>query len=181
MQKNDVDNFKSNLLIFMTIHDLRTNIYKENDLIKATFPLKLGDPDLELNQSYKLSGTGLEVYQCKLKNNTNLKIYVTYAMIFYQNYLYFGVYDPQDNDYATIKDKYALRHIEVTIDRQDPKSIDITYSYEKVFIDLFVAFEDKEKALYIKKNIEDQRKSARVMEYLLLESYFDDLIAKITF
>ena len=39
----------------MTLHDLRNKIYKEHDIIKNQFPLKLGGFDLELEQSYNLS------------------------------------------------------------------------------------------------------------------------------
>ena len=56
IQKTDIDNFKSFLVIFMILHDLRANIYKENDLIKNNFPLKLGGLDLEIGQTYYLEG-----------------------------------------------------------------------------------------------------------------------------
>ena len=40
----------------MTLHDLRSDIYKENDLIREIFPLKIGGCELEPNMSYDLSG-----------------------------------------------------------------------------------------------------------------------------
>ncbi len=38
----------------MTLHDLRCKIYKEGEMIKNNFPLKLGGIDLELDKSYNL-------------------------------------------------------------------------------------------------------------------------------
>ena len=48
--------FKNNLIIFMTLHDLRQDIYRELDLIKNSFPLKLGGYELDLEDSYNLNG-----------------------------------------------------------------------------------------------------------------------------
>lgn len=56
IQKTEVDNFKSNLIIFMTLHDLRARVYRENHLIKDQFPLKLGGLEMELEHSYNLTG-----------------------------------------------------------------------------------------------------------------------------
>jgi len=39
---------------FMTLHDLRSSIYLSKDFIKNGFPLKMGEFDLELEQSYNL-------------------------------------------------------------------------------------------------------------------------------
>ena len=39
-------------------------------------------------------------------------------------------------------------------------------------------FEDVNKTSSVKKSLEEQRKSSRNTEYLLLDSYFDDLISK---
>jgi hypothetical protein len=55
LQNTEVENFKSFLIIFMTLHDLRSKIYRSNDLVKLSFPLKLGGFDLELDQSYDMS------------------------------------------------------------------------------------------------------------------------------
>jgi hypothetical protein len=44
----------------MTLHDMRVNIYKEENLIKNNFPLKLGGLDLEVEQTYNLSGINLK-------------------------------------------------------------------------------------------------------------------------
>lgn len=55
IQKNELDNFKSNLINFMTLHDIRCSIYLTKDFIKSGFPLKLGGFELDLEQSYNLS------------------------------------------------------------------------------------------------------------------------------
>lgn len=39
----------------MTLHDLRADIYRENDRVKKNFPLKLGGFDLDVDQSYNLT------------------------------------------------------------------------------------------------------------------------------
>lgn len=46
------------------------------------------------------------------------------------------------------------------------------------YIDIYLLFEDANKASGVKKSLEEQRKSSRNTEYLLLDSYFDDLISK---
>lgn len=56
MQETEVESFKSNLIIFMTLHDLRSKLYRENDIIKNNFPLKLGGLELEVDKSYNISG-----------------------------------------------------------------------------------------------------------------------------
>lgn len=59
IQKTDVDMFKSNLIIFMTLHDLRSIIYRDDNLIKDNFPLNLGGLDIEIGKSYNLQGKSL--------------------------------------------------------------------------------------------------------------------------
>jgi hypothetical protein len=53
-QKTEIDMFRSNLIIFMTLYDLRSMIYKNNNLIKYSFPLQLGDFAFEIDHSYNL-------------------------------------------------------------------------------------------------------------------------------
>jgi hypothetical protein len=55
IQKTEVDNFRNHLIIFMTLHDLRCDIYKENDYIKNSFPLRIGGCELETGMSYDIS------------------------------------------------------------------------------------------------------------------------------
>lgn len=44
----------------MTLHDLRNKIYRENELVKNNFPLKLGGYDLEIDQVYNLERKNFE-------------------------------------------------------------------------------------------------------------------------
>jgi hypothetical protein len=55
IQKTEVDNFRNHLIIFMTLHDLRSDIYKENEYIKTSFPLRLGSYELDVGMSYDIS------------------------------------------------------------------------------------------------------------------------------
>lgn len=56
IHKTDSELFRSYLIIFMTLFDFRVGIYKDSDLIKAAFPLRLGGLNLEVNQKYRLKG-----------------------------------------------------------------------------------------------------------------------------
>jgi len=81
-----------------------------------------------------------------------------------------------------IKYKYALRHIEAQFDRSDPRILNIlAKDKNNTMVDLSVNFDDMGKTQNIKQNIEEIRKSARNTEYLLLDSYFDDLINNLKF
>jgi hypothetical protein len=179
----------------MTLHDLRNKIYKENDLIKNNFPLRLGGFDLELEQSYDIGSKknillkllnlkfflsldiGIEMYACKLKFSHS-KNYLNYILLIYQNHMYFAQPDLKDSQFALIKYKYALRHLEAQFDRSDPRILNLIVKDKNNYIDLAVYFEDVNKTAGVKKSLEEQRKSSRNTEYLLLDSYFDDLISK---
>jgi len=99
-------------------------------------------------------------------------------MIIYQNHLYFALPDSNDPQFAVVKYKYALRHLEAHIDRSDPRIINLVVKVKKEYFDIFLYFEDVSKTMGVKKILEENRKSAKNTEYLLLDSYFDDLIAK---
>jgi hypothetical protein len=55
IQKTEVDNFRNHLIIFMTLHDLRSDIYKEDEYIRNVFPLRIGGYDLDIGMSYDIS------------------------------------------------------------------------------------------------------------------------------
>lgn len=185
IQKTEVDSFKSNLIIFMHLYDLRNRIYKEGEFIKNSFPLRLGGFELEIDQSYNLTSKnkylnnfldiGLEIYPCKLKFSHS-KNFLNYILIIYQNYLYFALPDIKDSTCALIKYKYALRHLEAQIDRSDPRILNIIVKDKNNYLDIAMDFNDVNKTSGVKKSLEEQRKSSRNTEYLLLDSYFDDLI-----
>lgn len=175
LQKNELDTFKSCLIVFMTLHDIRQMIYQEKDLIRNGFPLKLGGFELDTEQIYNLQNLGLEMYNCKVKVGSN---FYDYIMLVYQNNLYFGLPDNKDQLFTMIKYKYALRHLEAQIDRGDPRILNLIVYEKGKYMEIALAFEDVTRTTAIKKNLEEHRKSARNTEYLLLDSYFDDLISK---
>lgn len=177
IQKTEVDGFKSNLLIFMSLHDLKCKIYKEKDIIRNNFPLKLGGFDLELGQSYNLTNIGLEIYPCKMRFSTSKNL-LNYILLIYQNHLYFALPELKDSSFAIIKYKFALRHLEAQVDRSDPRILNIIVKDKNNYIDISMYYEDVNKTTSVKKSLEEQRKSSRNTEYLLLDSYFDDLISK---
>jgi hypothetical protein len=86
--------------------------------------------------------------------------------------------DQKDFSFGLIKYKYALRHLEAQFDRSDPRMLNIIVKHKNNYIDISMCFEDVNKTAGVKKSLEEQRKSSRNTEYLLLDSYFDDLISK---
>lgn len=116
-----------------------------------------------------------------MKNNF-IRNFSTYYLILYQNYLCFAQTDPKSSGSVLIKYKYPLRHIEAQFDRSDPRILIIlARDKNNNLVDLSVNFDDMGKTQNIKQSIEENRKSARNTEYLLLDSYFDDLINKMKF
>jgi hypothetical protein len=120
---------------------------------------------------------GIEMYACKLKSAT-IKNFINYLLLIYQNHLYFAQSDVKEPQFALIKYKYALRHLEAQIDRSDPRILNLIVKDKTNYLDLSLYFEDVNRTTSVKKSLEEQRKSFRNTEYLLLDSYFDDLISK---
>lgn len=112
-----------------------------------------------------------------MKNN-QIKNFINYYMLIYQNYLFFLQPDLKDPNLSTVKYKYALRDIETLIDRADPRILNLVVVDKSGYLDISLAFDDVNKTTSIRKSIEENRKSTRNTEYLLLDSYFDDLIGK---
>lgn len=67
-----------------------------------------------------MSDLGNEYIICKLKNSQYNTPTVFYLLI-YHNYLLFCKPDDNDNQYCYLKHKHALRHVEVQIDRSNPR------------------------------------------------------------
>jgi hypothetical protein len=99
-------------------------------------------------------------------------------MMIYQNYLFFVQPDLRDQNQIVVKYKYALRDLEAQIDRSDPRILNLIVKDKNNYIDLSLSFDDVSKTTSVKKSLEENRKSSRNTEYLLLDSYFDDLINK---
>lgn len=55
-QNTDTEVFRSLLMQFMMIYDIRVGIYRDSNYIKEKFPLKLGEEDLILSKKYKITG-----------------------------------------------------------------------------------------------------------------------------
>lgn len=103
---------------------------------------------------------------------------MNFYMLIYQNHLYFAQPDFNDPSFSVVKYKYALRHLEAHIDRSDPRIINLVVKVKKEYFDIFLYFEDVSLTMNVKKILEENRRSAKNTEYLLLDSYFDDLISK---
>ena len=56
IQKSDSDIFRSYLMTFMIIHDLRIGIYKDGFYIKNKFPISLCENELIVGNTYYLKG-----------------------------------------------------------------------------------------------------------------------------
>jgi hypothetical protein len=114
-----------------------------------------------------------------------MKSYLNYFLIIFQNLLCFAEIDPNQNskknDFVIMKYKYALRYVEAHFDRSDPRVLNVVVKENSNFLDLSVYFDDMGKTSNIKQSIDENRKSARNTEYLLLDSYFDELINKMKF
>jgi len=61
-QNTDSEIFRSLLIQFMMIFDIRVGIYRDSNYIKDKFPLKLGEEDLVLSKKYKVKGKFLLFY-----------------------------------------------------------------------------------------------------------------------
>ena len=92
--------------------------------------------------------------------------------------MYFAQPDIKDPSFAQIKFKYALRHLEAQYDRSDPRVLNLIVKDKNNYIDIILNFDELSQTSNVKKSLEEQRKSSRNTEYLLLDSYFDDLISK---
>lgn len=121
-----------------------------------------------------------------------MKSYSNYFLIIFQNQLCFAQIDSTNSqndpnmnkinkEYVIMKYKYALRYVEAHFDRSDPRLLNIVAKDKQNYVDLSVYFDDMGKTSNIKQSIEENRKSARNTEYLLLDSYFDELINKMKF
>jgi hypothetical protein len=116
-----------------------------------------------------------------MKNNF-IRNFSNCYLILHQNHLCFAHPDPKIFGSVLIKYKYPLRHIETQFDRSDPRILNIlAKDKNNISVDLSVNFDDMGKTQNIKQTIEENKKSARNTEYLLLDSYFEDLINKMKF
>lgn len=98
-------------------------------------------------------------------------------MLIEQNHVLFCLIDTNKSDIAVVKHKYALRHLEVQVDRADPRILNLIVKDNKnEYIDLCMYLDEIAKVTSLKRMLEEQRKSSRNTEYILLVSYFDELL-----
>ena len=98
-------------------------------------------------------------------------------MLIEKNYLLFCILDNYKTDTAIVKFKYALRHLEVQIDRADPRILNLIVKDNKnSYIDFCLYLDEIGQVTNLKRMLEEQRKSSRNTEFILLVSYFDELL-----
>lgn len=118
-----------------------------------------------------------ELHPCKLRigiQKTNLN---NYFMLIEHNYVLFCLVELNKIDTATVKYRFALRHIEVQIDRADPRILNLIVKDNKnAYLDLCLYLDEIGKVSNLKRILEEQRKSTRNTEYIILVSYFDQLL-----
>lgn len=98
------------------------------------------------------------------------------------NYIYFCAIimtSQSQIEEVVLKNKYSLRNIELQIDRSNPRQIylvvkDLNNKYHDYLIEL----PDVTKAIEFKQFLEEARKTIVNTEYLMLDSYIDDLLNK---
>ncbi len=123
---------------------------------------------------------GGEIYDCKMKNNYS-KNFQQFKLIIYQNFLIFAINENKEKLVLKIKYKYALRYIEVQIDKLEAKILNLIAKEKHNYIDLSVSFDDSYKSSKMKKLIEENRKNVKNTENLLLDSYFDNQLMKMSY
>lgn len=104
---------------------------------------------------------------------------INYFIVIEQNYILFCIIDQNKNDIAIVKYKYALRHLELQIDRADPRILNLIVKDSKnEYIDLCLYMDEVGTVTTLKRLLEEHRKSSRNTEYILLVSYFDEMLNK---
>ena len=90
-------------------------------------------------------------------------------MLIEQNYVLFCIVETNKIDTATVKYRYALRHLEVQIDRADPRILNLIVKDNKnSYIDFCLYLDEINKVLNLKRMLEEQRKSSRNTEWNLI-------------
>lgn len=107
---------------------------------------------------------------------------MNYYLIIYHNIICFAQTEAKYSGTVIIKFKYPLRHIEANFDTNDSRILNIkTKDRNNNFVEVCVNCDEIGKVSIIKQAIEENKKSARSMEYLLLDSYFDESFNNLKF
>lgn len=120
LQKSEIEIFRSNLMNFMMLYDLRVGIYNEGDDLHMKFPISLSDYELKYGRKYSIKDIGSEYTQCKLKSS-QFSGFIDFYLCVVHNYLLLCQPDDKETQNVYIKYKHPLRHIEMQIDRSNPR------------------------------------------------------------
>lgn len=77
--------------------------------------------------------------------------------------------DPVQMDFAKIIIITSLRNVEAMTDRADPRSLVLSIKQKHDNTQLILAFEDPQRCLWVKRRIEDHRRSSKIEDMGLLE------------
>lgn len=130
----------------------------------------------------------IEHYNCKIKLSQN-NSFSEAVLAIYNNYILFCsiINDNTNNNsnknrnsetYATINYKYSIRNIEVHTDRSNTRLLCMLVKQNSSYKDIYLEFNDYSEIKKFKQFLEDTRKSVKNNEYLLLDTYIDDLLNK---
>jgi hypothetical protein len=81
-------------------------------------------------------------------------------------------------EYAIVKYKYAVRNLELQIDRSDPRVLNTIVKDKENLMEIKIYFDDVNKVNNIKRELEEIQMNSKSTECILIVSYFDDLLNK---
>ena len=81
-------------------------------------------------------------------------------------------------EYAIVKYKYAVRNLELQIDRSDPRVLNTIVKDKENLMEIKIYFDDVNKVNNIKRELEEIQMNSKSTEIILIVSYFDDLLNK---
>jgi len=175
-QTNEVNNFRGNLLIFMSFYDFRSRIFGKHEMIGERFPLSL-DEENKVKKYEKESA-----FRCKIATG-NAKNKTTHYNIFVdkENIVLCSNDNNNKSESLSVKHKYALRFLEARIEKNDTKLLNLRvkennndYSY------LFCFFDDNKTCLVVWELIDNSRASIKEKELNILSLYFEEILNKYT-
>ena len=94
------------------------------------------------------------------------------------NYLVFCAPDTLKTEFAIVNHKYPLRQLLVQIDKNDSKVLNIIAKEKQYLNELVIYFDDSNRTTIIKKQLEEFQKNSVSNQFILLVSYFDELLNK---
>ena len=95
-----------------------------------------------------------------------------------QNYMVICTPHYLNEEYAIVKYKYAVRNLELQIDRSDPRVLNTIVKDKENLMEIKIYFDDVNKVNNIKRELEEIQMNSKSTEFILIVSYFDDLLNK---